>query len=47
MCFWTEVLIQFKNINNNNNVIFGLVDNFKQASKQMRMVGCFLEILTK
>ncbi len=26
------------------NAIFGAMDNFKQASKQKRMVGCFLEI---
>jgi len=26
------------------NAIFGTMDNFKQASMQKRMVGCFLEI---
>ena len=26
------------------NAIFGAEDSFKQASKQKRMVGCFLEI---
>jgi hypothetical protein len=29
---------------NFNNTIFGPVNNFKQASKQKRMVGYFLEI---
>jgi hypothetical protein len=29
------------------NAIFGPVDNFKQASKQKRMVGCFLESQAK
>jgi hypothetical protein len=33
MCVWTEVLIQFKNRNNNNNGIFGLVENFKQGKE--------------